>query len=110
MSEPDAYDTPMSTPDPESMGLAAKVVGALAAVGTPIWLARNWLEARFSKKADKEECEEDRDRFQRHIEKLFDNAEKDRAITRELCDRLQQRMDDNHRQVVGIIMGNRNAP
>lgn len=39
----------MSTPDPEGIGLAAKVIGAIMAVGTPI----AWLWAKLDKKADK---------------------------------------------------------
>lgn len=96
----------MSSPDPDSFGLLAKVLGALTAVGLPIWGARTWLDTRFSKKADKvvtDKCIE-------HIEKLYDNAEKDRALTRDLHDRAMQRMEENHRHVIGIIMGNRNAP
>lgn len=39
----------MSSPDPEGIGLATKVIGAIVAVGTPI----TWLWAKLDKKADK---------------------------------------------------------
>lgn len=43
----------MSAPDPEGMSLLAKVLGAASVVVVPIWMARSWLEKRFSAKLDK---------------------------------------------------------
>jgi len=43
----------MSTPDPEELGLLAKVIAAGVAVIAPAWGAWAWLDKRFDKKADK---------------------------------------------------------
>jgi len=43
----------VASPDPEGFSIAAKVIGALAAIGLPIGGVYAWLERRFDKKADK---------------------------------------------------------
>lgn len=47
----------MAAPDPEGIGLLAKVIGAAAAIGVPIGGAYKWLDSRLDKKADKSEVE-----------------------------------------------------
>lgn len=74
------------------MSLLAKVVAAGVAVVAPVWGARTWLDKRLAAKADKE----DTDRCLKHIEKLYENAEKDRALTRDLHDKAMA-------QILGII-------
>lgn len=43
----------MAAPDPEGIGLLAKVIGAAVAIGVPVGGAYKWLETRFDKKSDK---------------------------------------------------------
>lgn len=76
----------MAAPDPEGVGLLAKVIAAGAAVVVPIWGARTWLEKKFEKKADKHSVA---NQFQSvtlelttqrgHIAKIFDQMRDDRS-------------------------------
>ena len=85
----------MSTPDPEGMTLAAKVIAALVAVGTPI----TWLYSQLSKKADKEELA----KCLKHIEKLYENAEDDRKLTRDLHDKAMESVAAGQQQIISIL-------
>ncbi len=100
----------MSTPDPEGMSLLAKVMASAAAVVGPLWGIHKWIDGRLDKKANKDDMK----RCLEHIDRLYQNAEQDRAETRSgferITDKLTERMDENHRHVVGLIIGNRNAP
>lgn len=93
----------MAAPDPESFGLLEKVFAGLAAVGVPIWGARTWLERRFARKADKEQCEKDNANCLRHIEKLYENAEEDRKLTRDLHDKAMQGIADGQRTIIEML-------
>ena len=72
----------MSSPDPESMSLLTKVLAAGTAVVAPVWIARSWLEKRFSKKLDNDDFKEFCVRFDLHVRddretqaKLFDKID-----------------------------------
>lgn len=72
----------MSAPDPEGMGLLSKVLAAGTAVVAPIWIARTWLENKFSKKLGTDEFGEFMKRFDQHCRddretqaKLFDKID-----------------------------------
>jgi hypothetical protein len=93
----------MPAPDPESFGLLEKVLGAAAAIGVPIWGARTWLESRFAKKADKEAVTKENANCLRHIEKLYENAEEDRKLTRDLHDKAMERIQVNQTQLIDIL-------
>lgn len=93
----------MSAPDPESMSLTAKVLAGLAIVVPPIWGARSWIDKRLSKKADKEDVEKETANCLRHIEKLYENAEKDRAQTRDLHDKAMEAVRDGQQQIIQIL-------
>lgn len=91
----------MASPDPEGMSLLAKVIAAATAVVVPVWGARTWLDKRFEKKADRD----DSDRAFKHIEKLYENAEKDRALTRDLHDKAMDSISKNQSELIRIIGG-----
>jgi hypothetical protein len=93
----------MAAPDSESVVLLAQIVGAAAAVGGPIWAVHAYLEKRFSKKADKESCSQENANCLRHIEKLYENAEEDRKLTRDLHDKAMERIQHNQTQLVDIL-------
>lgn len=85
----------MSAPDPEGMSLAAKVIGALSAVGAPI----AWLYTQLGKKADKEDTK----KCLEHIEKLYSNAEADRRQTRDLHDKAMEAVSEGQRTIIEIL-------
>lgn len=87
----------MSAPDPEGMSLLGKVVAAGAAVATPIV----WLWKQLDKKADRDEVKKALD----HIEKLYGNAEKDRAFTRDLHDKAMSEIRNNQTEIIRILAG-----
>lgn len=93
----------MAVPDPESFGLLEKVLGAAAAIGVPIWGARTWLDKRFAKKADREETTRENANCLRHIETLYQNAENDRALTRDLHEKQMDRIQQNQTQLIDIV-------
>ena len=72
----------MSSPDPESYSLLAKVLGAATAVVVPVWGARSWLEKRLGQKVSKDDFKEFCTRFDQHVRddreiqaKLFDKID-----------------------------------
>lgn len=72
----------MSAPDPEGMSLLAKVLAAGTAVVAPVWVARSWIEKRFSAKVGKDDFQEFCKRFDQHVRddreiqaKLFDKID-----------------------------------
>lgn len=85
----------MSAPDPEGMSVAAKVIGALSAVGAPIV----WIYTQLGKKADKAETE----KCLKHIEQLYKNAEDDRKLTRDLHDEAMKAVHDGQRTIIDIL-------
>lgn len=89
----------MAAPDPEGMSLLSKVIAAGTAVIVPIWGARTWLEKRFETKADKGDVE----KSLKHIEKLYENAEEDRKLTRDLHDKAMERIQINQTQLIDIL-------
>lgn len=58
-----------------------------------------YLDSRFGKKADKDETA----RCVRHIEKLYENAEADRKMTRDLHDKAMEGVRDGQRQIIEIL-------
>jgi hypothetical protein len=77
----------MASPDPEGMGLLAKVIAAATAVVVPVWGARTWLDKRFDKKVEKDDFKEFMARFDKHVEhdqqiqaKLFDKCDEIKDI------------------------------
>lgn len=86
----------MPSPDPEGIGLLAKVAGAAVAIVGPVWGVRTWLDRRFEKKADKTTVKASVDEIklelgvQRgHIGKLFD-------VIRES----DQKSEERHRELL----------
>lgn len=86
---------------PDDVTLFAKVLAAGAAIIAPIWGAFHYLNGRFDKKSDKEETE----RCQRHIERLYENAEKDRALTRDLHEKAMDQISENQTQLIHVLTG-----
>ena len=89
----------MSAPDPDSLSLLEKLIGAAAAVALPVMGARTWLEKRFDRKADKStvssEFQEVRDEMtvQRgHIAKVFDQIREN-----------EQRAQDRHERLLEAV-------
>lgn len=84
----------MST-DPESLGFIAKLGGVLAAIAAPIV----WIHTKLEKKADKEDVK----KCLEHCEKLYQNAEKDRAVTRDLHDKAMGEIRQNQNVIIDIL-------
>ena len=82
--------------NPEHIILAVQVFGVGVAVVAPVWLAHNWLNGKFEKKANKVEILE-------HIEKLYVNAEADRKLTRDLHDKAMERIQENQLQIIQAV-------
>jgi Mg2+ and Co2+ transporter CorA len=58
-----------------------------------------WHQAQMAKKADKAEMAN----CLRHIEDLYKNAEKDRALTRDLHDRAMAGIAEGQRQIIDVL-------
>lgn len=93
----------MATPDPESAGLVAKVVGGLVAIAAPIFGVWAYLEKRLDKKADKshvatqfQDVKNELTIQRGHIGKVFDklaeadakNEERHRELLMHMLERL----------------------
>lgn len=85
------------------MGLLGKFIAAATAVVAPIWGARTWLENRFAKKADRADTEKTTNKCLEHIEKLYQNAEEDRKLTRDLHDVAMKEVRENQTQLIHIL-------
>lgn len=93
----------MSTPDPESVGLLAKVIAAGVAVVAPIWGARTWLDKRFEKKADKHVVTTEFQTVKNELGTL-------RATQAKIFDKLAEsetRNEDRHREVLMYLLENK---
>lgn len=89
----------MSAPDPDSFSFVEKVIAAGASVAMSVWGARTWLESKFSKKADKADIE----KCLNHCERLYQNAEADRKLTRDLHDKAMEKISENQRTIIGVL-------
>lgn len=91
----------MSAPDPESFTLAHKVLAAVGSIGGALFGVHKYVDGRYGKKEDVDKC-------LRHIERLYESAEKDRATTRDLCegitDKLTDRIEQAHQHLVDLIV------
>jgi len=85
----------MSSPDPETLGLIAKIGGVLAAAAAPIV----WVHRQLDSKADKTEVA----RCLGHIESLYKNAEIDRKLTRDLHDSAMKEIHENQTELIRIV-------
>ena len=72
----------MPAPDPEGFSLLTKIFGAATAVVAPVWVARSWIEKRFSAKVNNSDFKEFCARFDQHCRddrevqaKLFDKID-----------------------------------
>lgn len=93
----------MTPPDPDETGLLATLIGAAVAIVTPFMFVRSWIERRLSTKADKTSTEEGTKKCLEHIEKLYENAERDRAQTRDLHDKAMEGIREGQRQIIEIL-------
>ena len=93
----------MSTPDPESFSLLAKVIAAGSAVLAPV----GWLYTKLDKKADKHavnnhvhELKLEQD-HQRDVQaKLFDKLEEHALADSQNFARMFEKMSDNHSELL----------
>jgi len=60
-----------------------------------------YMESKIAKKADQEEVR----RCLGHIEKLYENAEKDRRTVHECVDKLGDQIHSNHIEVIRELSG-----
>lgn len=58
-----------------------------------------WHQGQMSRKADKDEMT----RCLGHIEKLYENAEKDRALTRDLHDKAMTSINEGQRHIIELL-------
>ena len=85
----------MSAPDPDSFSWITKIAAGLAAIVSPVI----WVHRRLDKKADKAELTRCLD----HIEKLYENAEVDRKLTRDLHDSAMHAIQENYHEIVKAV-------
>lgn len=85
------------TPDPEDFGLLTKVLGALAAVGLPVWGARSWLEKRFATKHNLRDAIQpllnEQASAREHITRLYEQGREN-----------EQRAQDRHERLVELLL------
>lgn len=89
----------MATPNPEDMSLLAKVLGAAAAVITPIWGGYKWVDGKLERKADKEDVN-------RSFEDLNDELATQRTNISKIFDQIrenEQRAQDRHERIMEKI-------
>ena len=86
----------MAAPDPDGMGL-------LKQIGDWLWALPTALAGILWHKADGAATKEELSKCLLHIEKLYQNAEKDRAFTRDLHDKAMDRYADGQRQIIDAI-------
>jgi ABC-type phosphate transport system auxiliary subunit len=93
----------MSTPDPESFGLLAKVIAAGTALLAPV----GWIYTKLDKKADKHTVNNHvqelklEQTHQRDIQaKLFDKLEEHAKADSENFQRMFTKMSDNHSELL----------
>jgi len=89
----------MSAPDPDSISWLTKAITGIAGISAAVTTPVIWFNRQLSKKADNTRV----DKCLEHIEKLYENAEKDRAITRDLHDKAMDRVMDGQRQIIDMI-------
>ena len=92
----------MSVPEPDLI-LLAQVIGAAVVVIGPLWAAGTWFEHRLAKKADKIEWEKMNAKHFEHIEKLYENAEADRKLTRDLHDSAMRAINESQQTIIAAI-------
>ena len=85
----------MSAPDPESLSWLSRIIAPLGAVAAPVI----WIHRQLNGKADKAEVS----RCLEHIEKLYENAESDRKLMRDLHDSAMQTIQNDYHEIVRII-------
>lgn len=89
----------MATPNPDDMSLLAKVIGAAAAVITPLWGAHKWLDGKLDKKADKDDVH-------RSFADMTDELSTQRASIGKIFDQIrqnEQRAQDRHERLMEKI-------
>lgn len=94
----------MTPPDADGMTLLGKLLIAggtvAAAMVVPVLKARSWVEKKLDTKADKSVT----DQCIKHIEKLYENAETDRKLTRDLFEEAVRSSNANHRDLVNLLL------
>jgi len=86
----------MSAPDPESFSLLQKVMGAAAAIVTPIYGVYKVVETKLDKKADKSEVDRHRDYFVKVFDKMEEHTKRDAEMFSEIKDM----MHANHAELL----------
>ena len=89
--------------DPSSLSFFGAIGAGLAVIVSPIL----WIHRKLGEKANKEDTDRDTANCLRHIEKLYANAEADRALTRSLHERAMERVQENQTTIIGILAGRR---
>ena len=89
----------MSAPDPESVSLLTKVLGAATAIIAPVWGAYKVIETKLDKKADKSEVDRHRDYFVKIFEKMEEHQKSDTESFKELMTTMHQ----NHSELLREI-------
>lgn len=95
----------MATPEIEPGWLSAAWAW-IAGIGGSLVAAWKYLEARLEKKADKTDVVELLKRIDKtndHVEKLYENAERDRRFTRDLHDKGMDTIVTNQREIMTMM-------
>lgn len=90
----------MSTPDPESVTMLAKVMGAAAAVLAPVWGVTKWLDSRFDKKADKDLVNDELKRHRDYFVKVFDKMEEHQISDSQHFTEIRELMHTHHSEIL----------
>ena len=89
----------MASPDPEGMSLMSKIIAAATPTVAAVWGARTWIDKRFEKKAEKSDVE----KCLKHVEKLYENAEADRKLTRDLHDKAMEAVRGGQSEIIRLL-------
>lgn len=86
------------------------VAGSLITLAGTVWGGFKYVDARFDRKADKHTVNNQINDLKNadtkclgHIEKLFENAEADRKLTRDLHDAALKEVRDNQAKLIDIL-------
>jgi Mg2+ and Co2+ transporter CorA len=75
------------------------VAGTVASTFAGLFGYHKYMDGKISKKADKDDV----DRSFKHIEKLYENAEQDRKLTRDLHDSAMKEIAQGQRQIIDAL-------
>lgn len=83
------------------------IATSVASVAGALLGYHKYVDGKIAVKADKSEMEKGFEKALGHIEKLYENAEADRRLTRDLHDKAMEEVRNNQTTIIGILAGRR---